>query len=223
MEIENLNLKFKNSLTPFRKSITKIVCHHPVHTSWGVKEIHEFHQKPKSQGGKGWNGIGYNYFITFDGEIQEGRGRNQGAHCSGRNDDTLGVCFQGNFETQTMTDAQVKAGAQLIAKLLRDEGLSITDVIGHKDVPGSSTACPGRNFRMNDLKQAILETLNPKVKASVVTAMSVNRIDANVKFEGKQVKGFIEDGRTYVQVRDLAEMLGLVIEWDQPTKTVNLK
>ncbi|WP_185819589.1 hypothetical protein [Salibacterium salarium] len=32
---------------------------------------------------KGWNGIGYNFWISFDGKIYEGRGLNQGAHCRG--------------------------------------------------------------------------------------------------------------------------------------------
>ena len=50
----------------------------------------------------------------------------------------------------------------------------------------------------------------------------VIRTDANIKFEGKKVDGFVEDGRTYVQVRDLAEMLGLNVGWDQGSKTVTL-
>ena len=159
MKIENPNLKWNGKLTPITKRITKIVCHHPAHPSWTLQDIHNYHVK------LGWVGIGYNYFITFDGRIFEGRGRNIGAHAQGYNSNTLGVCFQGDFEKQKMTDEQVKAGAWLITQLLRNEGLTINDVIGHRDI--NATSCPGRNFRMNDLKQAILENLNPKIKKGV--------------------------------------------------------
>lgn len=153
--IEKPNLTFSRPLVPFKKRITKIVCHHPAHPSWSIHDIHKYHRDKL-----GWAGIGYNYFITKDGRIQQGRGRHVGAHVSGHNDNTLGVCFQGDFEKQKMTDAQVKAGARLIANLLRNEGLQISDVIGHRDL--ANTACPGKNFRMDDLKQAILTELNSK-------------------------------------------------------------
>lgn len=157
MKIENPNLKWNGKLTPITKRITKIVCHHPAHPSWTIHDIHNYHRDKL-----GWVGIGYNYFITFDGRIYEGRGRNVGAHAQGYNTNTLGVCFQGNFDQQQMTDAQVKAGAWLIAQLIKNEGLTINDVIGHRDI--NATSCPGKNFRMNDLKQAILEILNLKIK-----------------------------------------------------------
>lgn len=158
MKIEKPDLKFREALTPFKQKIKKIVCHHPAHKTWNIIDIHKFHRDTK-----GWNGIGYNYFVTFDGRIQEGRGKHQGAHClGGWNEKSLGVCFQGDFTEQNMTDAQVKAGAELIASLLRTEGLTINDVVGHKVL--WNTACPGKNFRMADLKKAILEELNPNVK-----------------------------------------------------------
>lgn len=182
MKIEKLGLRFSNNLVPFRQAITKIVCHHPAHPSWTIQDIHNYHR-----GSLKWSGIGYNYFITRGGRIQEGRGRNQGAHVSGHNHNTLGICFQGNFETQQMTDDQVKSGAHLIVKLLRDEGLSITDVIGHRDL--AKTACPGRNFRIDDLKQEILEILNPSVKKERVKKES----DDTLQFTSPAAKKQFED------------------------------
>lgn len=157
MKIEKLDLAFSGKLIPLKK-VDKIICHHPAHPTWDINDIHSYHRDSK-----GWSGIGYNYFVTFDGRVQEGRGRNQGAHClGGWNSKSLGVSFQGNFETQQMTDAQVAAGAELIASLIRDEGLGINDVVGHGDL--WATACPGKNFRMDDLKNAILAELNPATK-----------------------------------------------------------
>ncbi len=62
---------------------------------------------------------------------------------------TMGVGYQGDFTVQEMTDEQVMSGAWLNAKLIIDEGLTLEDIWGHKDV--SYTACPGNNFRTEDL------------------------------------------------------------------------
>lgn len=155
MNIEKPILAFKGKLTPIKK-VTKLVCHHPAHPTWGIVDIHNYHKNSN-----GWAGIGYNYFITKDGRIMEGRGKNVGAHCKNYNSTTLGICFQGHFDPQSMTDAQVKAGGWLLAKLIREHGLQINDVVGHRDL--AATACPGKNFRMADLKTEILKNLNPKV------------------------------------------------------------
>jgi hypothetical protein len=156
MKIEKVNLAFRNALTPIKK-VDKLVLHHPAHKTWGIVDIHNFHKNTKK-----WSGIGYNYFITFDGRILEGRGKNIGAHCENYNSNTLGICFQGNFDEQHMTDAQVKAGGWLIAQLVREYGITLNDVVGHRDL--AKTACPGKNFRMADVKNAALEHINPNVK-----------------------------------------------------------
>jgi len=166
MKIEKPNLIFSGELIPLKK-VDKIICHHPAHHSWDINDIHKYHRDSK-----GWSGIGYNYFVTFDGRIQEGRGRNQGAHTlGGWNTKSLGVSFQGNFEIQEMTDEQVAAGGQLIASLIRDEGLGINDVVGHNYL--WATACPGKNFRMADLKNAILNELNPSTKKEMVKMLLI--------------------------------------------------
>jgi len=157
VEIEKPNLVFNGKLIPLKK-VDKIICHHPMHPNWRLNEIHLYHRDKRN-----YIGIGYNYFVTFDGRIQEGRGRNQGAHTlGGWNTKSLGVCFQGDFSKQLMTDSQVDSGAELIASLIKNEGLTINDVVGHGDL--WNTACPGKNFRMTDLKNAILNELNPNME-----------------------------------------------------------
>lgn len=153
MNIEKANLSFREPLTPI-KQVTKLVAHHPAHKTWTIEDIHDYHKNKLK-----WNGAGYNYFITFDGRIFEVRGKNVGAHCEGHNHNTLGICFQGNFEEQHMTDAQIKAGGWLVAKLIKENGLTLNNFIRHSDL--AKTACPGRNFKMNDIKQAALECINP--------------------------------------------------------------
>ena len=64
----------------------------------------------------GGAGIGYHYYITKDGTIWEGRPDNTvGAHASGGNSDSIGICFEGDYDVErTMPDAQKKAGKELV-------------------------------------------------------------------------------------------------------------
>lgn len=191
MKIEDVGLQFKQPLTPI-KSVNKIVVHHPASSSWTIQDIHRYHQQTK-----GWNGIGYNYFVTKDGRVQKGRGMNVGAHVSGHNSNTLGVSFQGNFETETPTNVQLRAGAQLIAQLLLDTGLNIHDVIGHKNL--AITACPGKNFDLDQLRSFILEYINPKAKVDPAPKRQV-------KSEVVTNKG----GNTVVQKGDRGKIVGTI-------------
>lgn len=45
---------------------------------------------------------------------------------------------------------------------------------------------------------------------------------ARVVFKGKEILAEIKDGRTYAEIRSLAEMLGLQLIWDNITKTATL-
>lgn len=58
-----------------------------------AKEIHAWHQERK------FDGIGYHYVITRNGKIEQGRPHYwSGAHVSGHNDNSLGVCLVGRSE-----------------------------------------------------------------------------------------------------------------------------
>ena len=152
MEIKKVNLRWNGTLRPLTQKIQKLVMHHMAHPTWTFEQVHAFHQGPS----RGWHGIGYNYWIAFDGTIYEGRGENIGAHAHAEwNPITYGIGFQGDFDANNnMTDAQVRSGAWLCRKLMKQHGLSVNDIVGHKDV--NATACPGRYFRMADLKAAAL-------------------------------------------------------------------
>ncbi len=78
-----------------------------------------------------------------------------------------------------------------------------------------------RDTYVDGVVTGIAKCLGLKKKEGVVSV--AGRTDANVKYNGKSVKGFVEDGRTYVQVRDLAELVGLKVGWDQASKTVTLR
>ena len=48
---------------------------------------------------RGFADIGYHYYITRDGELHRCRPENQiGAHASGWNDHSLGICYEGGLD-----------------------------------------------------------------------------------------------------------------------------
>ena len=146
MEIKKNNLKWKGKLTPLLVSkVKRIILHHTAHPTWTITETHNYHVT-----GNGWIGIGYNFFIEKDGTIIEGRGFNIGAGATGYNKDSLHICFAGNFEIENPTKEQIKSGKWLVSYLL-SLCPNDTKVMGHKDV--GSTACPGKNFPLQEFKE----------------------------------------------------------------------
>ena len=93
----------------------------------------------------GWSDIGYNLVIDRWGRVWEGRGiRRVGAHTKGYNTNTVGVAFMGNYETSKLNERQIRAFNEVKAKL-RAHGCRIERIKGHRQMPGQSTACPGKH------------------------------------------------------------------------------
>lgn len=121
-----------------RKSTKRIILHHAAAVDCSADDVHRWHKA------RGWAGIGYHFFIRKDGSVYRARPEKYvGAHAGGANYDSIGICFEGNYDTEpTMPDVQRIAGAELVSFLKGKYG--ITRVQGHRDV--GSTACPGRYF-----------------------------------------------------------------------------
>ena len=101
-------------------AIDSIILHHSeVSTPHTVQDVHNWHKKKKTKDGGHWAGIGYHFFISKDGEIYEGRPLDTiGAHTYGHNAHSVGVCFEGNFNVQKMTDKQLDGSVLLLSLLL---------------------------------------------------------------------------------------------------------
>ncbi len=130
------------------------------------------------------------------------------------NSETIGVEICVNSDGD-YTKAVANA-TELVAKIMKDEGIPLANVVQHNYWSGKN--CPtnlrsgAKGINWAEFKRMV----ERKSKGG-------NRVDANIKYEGKAVKGFIEDGRTYVQVRDLADVVGLKIAYDAKSKTVTLR
>lgn len=176
MNIVETNLKFGSLST--RKSTRRAILHHAAAKTCDAKTIHGWHKN------NGWAGIGYHFVVRKDGTIEEGRPiHTVGAHATGQNFDSIGVCFEGNFEVETMGEAQKQAGKDLIAWLKAT--YSLGKIQRHKDV--GSTACPGANFPFEEIAgvaPAKSESAVSKPAASSGQDEWVGRLQAECNAQG---------------------------------------
>jgi N-acetyl-anhydromuramyl-L-alanine amidase AmpD len=107
-----------------------------------------------------WPGIGYHFVIAPNGTIYQGqREQTRSYHVgSNANDYCLGISFIGRFmrlgydgkvqaeEDQIPTAAQLRSGGQLVAWLMQEFDIPIEKVLGHRNVVGGYTACPGEHW-----------------------------------------------------------------------------
>jgi N-acetyl-anhydromuramyl-L-alanine amidase AmpD len=118
--------------------INKIVIHcseSPNGREDTAEDIHRWHKE------KGWDGIGYHYVIERKGKLVSGRPEYwQGAHASGHNKNSLGICLIGTDEFNV---DQFSILDNLLRKLkIKYPGVKI---IGHNEV--SIKTCPGFNVQ----------------------------------------------------------------------------
>ncbi len=171
-------------------SVTHLIVHHSAgantSTNWNavILSIWNFHV-----GTNGWSDIGYNWLITPDGTLYEGRGSNSlddnvtGAHFCGFNGNTMGVCMVGTYNSTDITAAAratlnkilawkcCKANIPAIGTALHSSsGLTLNRISGHRD--GCATDCPGTTFygTLPQLRTDVDNTINACTSVTPCTA-----------------------------------------------------
>lgn len=127
-----------------KRNISLIVLHCSatrVNQNFTIEQLEACHKA------RGFQTVGYHYYITKDGTLYPGRPESQmGAHAKGFNAHSIGICYEGGLSpsgciADTRTPAQKAAMASLIADLRRRYP-TIRTVLGHRDLPGVQKACP---------------------------------------------------------------------------------
>ena len=63
--------------------------------------------------GRGWSDIGYHFYIDIKGDIYKGRDISRiGAHCSGHNRNSIGICYCGGVEQDGKTPKDTRTEQQ---------------------------------------------------------------------------------------------------------------
>lgn len=129
-----------------------IIVHHTGAEEKDAAQVRRYHLS------LGWRDIGYHYVIERDGRVVPGRGLDQpGAHCkaAGMNSKGIGVAVLGNLDAHPPLPAQQKALEELLRELMRRFGISPQGVLGHREVSGAATSCPGRFMDLERLREAV--------------------------------------------------------------------
>jgi hypothetical protein len=95
---------------------------------------------------QGWPGIGFHYFVTGDGLLQQTQPLEAIAFHAGdaNNPTSLGICLAGDFTSQPPSAAQLASTVQLVTWLLYKLNLPVEAIHPHKDY--IATACPGNQW-----------------------------------------------------------------------------
>jgi len=130
-----------------------IIIHHSATDFGSSADFNKAHLK------RGWNGVGYHFIIDNgtsgkdDGQIETSpRWIKQidGAHCKANdmNEKGIGVCLVGNFsETDSaISKKQMDSLIYLVNKLRGYYDIPKSNIMGHGDVSGARTECPGKRF-----------------------------------------------------------------------------
>ncbi len=94
---------------------------------------------------KGWDGIGYNWFIEKSGLLKKGRDETKtGAHTVGYNDKSIGICLAGNFDATMPTEAQKLTLARLLRDKMTQYSLTKQSIVPHRKF--ATKTCYGRKL-----------------------------------------------------------------------------
>lgn len=145
--IENITYQLKRHPSlPYYPSrplnqIQRVIIHHTaIPPTFGADRIATYRVD-----NQGWPGIGYHYFITPEGVIQQTNELTTVSnHAGDYNPAAIGVCLAGDFTKTVPTPAQIEAGAQLVAWLMGQFSIPAEMVSGYKELV--NTQSPGQQL-----------------------------------------------------------------------------
>ena len=140
--IVGTNTLSKLNLSVNKRNIKELIVHcsaTPEGKDYSVDTIRQWHLQ------RGFSDIGYHYVIYRDGSIHIGRDESIiGAHCTGHNTNSIGVCYIGGCASdgKTPKDTRTTEQKQSLVKLLKELKTKYpqASIHGHRDF--SSKACP---------------------------------------------------------------------------------
>ncbi len=116
-----------------------------------------------------WEDIGYHYLIgntrpfTIDGKLYFGRPEIfQGAHASGYNHNSLGICLIGNFDKKRPSRRQLETLYSFLVDKVYQYNIPPENILGHRELPEVVKTCPGKYVDMDMAREVITKKLNVK-------------------------------------------------------------
>ena len=132
----------QTNLQTSKRSINEIIVHcsaTPDGKDYTVAEIRKWHLA------RGFSDIGYHYVVYRDGSVHNGRSVNLiGAHCTGHNSHSIGVCYIGGLDRngKTAKDTRTTAQKSALVKLIRELKSLYPRATVHGHMEYANKACP---------------------------------------------------------------------------------
>ncbi|HYF49436.1 MAG TPA: N-acetylmuramoyl-L-alanine amidase [Planctomycetota bacterium] len=137
-----------------------IVIHHSASATGSAAAFDKAHKD------RGWDGLGYHFVIgngtgSGDGEVEAGyrwTRQMQGAHAGNAeyNQAGIGICLVGDFQSGGHASSKQMASLRRLVRFLQARtGVPTSEVIGHGNVPGKSTECPGQYLDLAAFRQSL--------------------------------------------------------------------
>lgn len=100
---------------------------------------------------RGFSRIGYHYVVRLDGSVEPGRSEKEaGAHCSGHNSHSIGVCYIGGCDAEMKPkDTRTSAQRAVLREIVDDLRRRYPSAKIHGHYEFAAKACP--SFRVEDL------------------------------------------------------------------------
>ncbi len=144
---------FRSVITLFHNKKWKYIIIH--HSATARGDSLAFNGAHLQRGFKG--GVGYDFVIDNgtlgkeDGEIEatpRWLKQQDGRHCkaSQMNHKAIGICLVGNLNQEKVTERQMASLVYLVNTLRHYYKIPVKKIMGHGQVPGADTDCPGKKF-----------------------------------------------------------------------------
>jgi N-acetylmuramoyl-L-alanine amidase len=137
-----------------------IIIHHTATDQGSALLLDESHKN------RGWKSLGYHFLINNgtqgkpDGHIEASLRwihQEDGAHCkaSSMNRRGIGIAIVGNYSNERPTQKQLDTLVYTVNVLKKYYNIPKRNIMGHRDVPGANTECPGNLFPWQEFTRRI--------------------------------------------------------------------
>ncbi len=225
------SLGLTNTASRSVTTVTHLIVHHSAGNYSAsqdfaavVRSYYSYHTGPTL----GWADIGYNWLVDRNGVIYQGRAFNfdgnmnvVGAHFSGRNGATMGICVIGTYTSTLPTDEALDRLRTMLAWKATQRGIdvrarashsagNIFTISGHRD--GGATECPGQRLYnyLPTLRTRTFAYMNPpemEILAAETTTGHPNRfeMELGIKNFGQDAIVFVEFGTEEDNLDEISE------------------
>lgn len=179
------------------------IVHHTAAWEKDAEQVRRYHVNSL-----GYRDIGYNYIIEYDGTIEEGRSLSiAGAHTRTDRMNTrgIGVVLLGNLDEKPPTKEQIQSLDTLLQRLMKEHGFPAEHILGHGEVKDAKTACPGKYMNMDEVRRRTKDLANSNPSGNSIVM---------------DVPSRIENGRTLVPLRHIAEALRATVGYENGLVTI---